>query len=151
MQPIMHFVPQPDIPQYLLDNGCCVDTTLDAMLVQRQFDITVDRERKWRWLLEHHADLPPQCLYIAGRVMDVTTIDANAATYSATGNQVGKPIDGREKTCFSASRRPDQRRNAAAVNIQCNVSQGGLGAVTKGKIFNLDQGLRVATCWAHLH
>ena len=94
MQPVMHLVPQPDIPQYLFDNGYRVCTPLNTMLVQRKFDITVDRERKWRRLLEYHADLPPQCLYIAGRVMDVTTIDANAAGNSTAGNQVGKPIDG---------------------------------------------------------
>jgi hypothetical protein len=86
-------------------------------------DVVVDRHRKRRRLLEHHADPRTQQGHILLRPDDVVAIEHHLALGALLRIQLEHPVEHTQQRRLAAARRPDEGRDLLLCNFKVDVLQ----------------------------
>src|SRR6516162_309367 len=101
-----------------------LDLAPDRGPMQRQFDplvelgardLLVERHRKRRRLLEHHADARPQQVEVLARLQDVAAVQQHLALRPLMGIEVVDAIEDAQQRRFSTAGRPDEGHHPAVI------------------------------------
>src|SRR6218665_2877584 len=86
-------------------------------------DVVVDRHRKRRGLLEHHANARAQQVDVLPRVQDLLSVKADAALGALPGVQAVHAVERAQQGRFAATRGADEGRHLVLGNVQADIAQ----------------------------
>ena len=129
VETIADFMPQAHIPERLFYFLRSQASIVYAVFFQWQLQIAPDRQGKRVRPLENHANAAAQS-QIVNRVIDqVLPGKQDPACHSGLIVEFNQPVQGGNKTGFTASRRADEGGNTALVNIERYVREYDFGAI----------------------
>src|SRR6202167_3512817 len=122
-QLVLDLVPQRAAAQRLFD--AAVHLGFGDLLVEpdAERDVLVDRHRKRRRLLEHHADARAQQIEIELRIEDVGLVEHQLAGGALSRIEVVHPIENPQQRRFAATRRADEGGDAMGAERDIDVLQ----------------------------
>ena len=120
---VLDLVPQRGAAQRVLD--ALVELALRQLLVEpdAEGDVLVDRHRKRRRLLEHHADAGPQQVEIDTRIDDVEAVELHLSFGVLVRIKVVHPVEHPQQRRLPAARRADEGRHLVLVERQGDALQ----------------------------
>ena len=138
MQPVLHLVPQRAAGQRPFH--ALVHLRLGQLLVQlhAERDVVVDRHRKRRRLLEHHADPRAQRIQVDRRVDDVLAVHHHLAGGALAGIEVVHPVQHAQQRGLAAAGRADHAGHLAVRKIQVDALQRAVAAVEEIQVADGD-------------
>src|SRR5229473_1293576 len=115
---VLDLVPQSSAAQRLLDPA--VDLGARQALVEpyAEGDIFIDRHRKRRRLLEHHADAGAQQVDVLVGAQEVVAIEQHLAGGALAGIEVVHAVEHAEQRRLAAARRADESRRLVGIERQ---------------------------------
>src|SRR5229473_784137 len=128
---VLDLVPQRAAAQRLFD--AAVHLGLGNFLVEAdaEGDVLVDRHRKRRRLLEHHADPRPQQIEVETGIEDVGLIQHQLADRALSGIEIVHPVEDAQQGRLAAAGRPDEGGDAMGAKREVDVLQRMVFAVVE--------------------
>ena len=116
VQLVLHLGPQRGPLQRRFDAR--VHLRLRQLLIEAdaEGDVVIDRHRKRRRLLEHHADARAQKIEVEAGREDVLPVEHHLALGALAGIEVIHAVEHAQKRRLAAARRADERRHLAVVS-----------------------------------
>src|SRR5712692_6488130 len=131
---VLHLVPQGGAPQRGLDPP--VELGLRQLFIEpdAERDVLVDRHRKRRRLLEHHADPGAQQVEILPGRKNVLAVEQDVALGALVGIKIVHPIENTKQRGLAAAGWSDEGGDLALVERDVDVAQRFVGAVVEIEI-----------------
>src|SRR5216684_2348175 len=128
---VLDLVPQRAAAQRLFD--AAVHLGLGNLLVEAdaEGDVLVDRHRKRRRLLEHHADPRPQQVEVETRIEDVGLVQHQLAYGALSRIEIVHPVEDAQQGRLAAAGRADEGGDAMSAKREVDVLQRMVFAVVE--------------------
>src|SRR6202167_1155541 len=123
VQLVLDLIPQRAAAQRLFD--AAVHFGFGNLLIEpdAEGDVLIDRHRKRRRLLEHHADARAQQIEIELGVEDIGLVEHQLAGGALAGIEVVHPVENPQQCRFAAARRADESGDAMGTERDIDVLQ----------------------------
>src|SRR5882724_10270341 len=134
VQLVLDLVLQRAAAQRLFD--AAVHLGLGDLLVEAdaERDVLVDRHRKRRRLLEHHADPRPQQIEVETWIEDVGMVQHQLAGGALPRIEIVHPVENAQERRLAAARRADEGRDAVGAKREVDVLQRVVFAIVEIQI-----------------
>src|SRR6266481_6960092 len=140
---VLDLVPQRAAAQRLFDPAVHLGFGDFFIKADTERDVFIDRHRKRRRLLEHHADPRPQQVEIELGVEDVGLVEHQLTDRALSRIEVVHPVENPQQRRFAATGRPDKGGDAIGAQREVDVLQRMVLAVIEVQIARGNLGGRV--------
>src|SRR6266436_1834123 len=143
---VLDLVPQRAAAQRLLDAAVHLGSGNLFVEPDAERDVLIDRHRKRRRLLEHHADPRAQQIEIKLGIEDVGLVEHQLTGGALARIEIVHPVENPQPRRFATAGRPDEGRDAMGAQREVDVLQRRVFAVIEIQIAgrNLCRRLRMA-------
>src|SRR5260370_5807175 len=143
---VLDLVPQRAAAQRLLDAAVHLGSGNLFVEPDAERDVLIDRHRKRRRLLEHHADPRAQQIEIKLGIEDVGLVEHQLTGGALARIEIVHPVENPQQRRFATAGRPDEGRDAIGAQREGDVLQRGVYAAIelRSRVRNLCRRLRMA-------
>ena len=121
VQAVLDRVPQPDLGEAALAHHVELLALGDAVRLHPGHDVVLDRHRERVRPLEQHADAPPQRQEVDVLRPQALVVQRHVALAHESGHAVVHAVEGAQEGGLARARRPDERRDGAALEVHVDV------------------------------
>src|SRR6185437_1537051 len=135
-QLVLDLVPQGGTGERFLDALVEFARTQRLIESDAERDIVIDRHRKGRRLLEHHADLGAQPVQILARIENVAAVYQHLAGGTLIRIELVNPVENTKQRGFAATRWADERGDTLVVQLEIDAFQRLILLVVEAQILD---------------